>query len=337
MLKIIFKIGIMKLSTFIIERVSRMNIFISGSMAYDRIMAFPGRFSDHILPDKIHVLNVCFTVNGLVEKYGGTAGNIAYNLTLLGENPLIIASIGRDYESYFGWLKKHNISTEGIKIIEDEFTASAYITTDKADNQITGFNPGAMKCPTNYKFDYDGHDGIKNSIAIISPGNLQDMMRYANTFKQKTVKYICDPGQSITQWEREELIEWIKDSFLLIANDYELELIMKISGCDKKGLLNLTKTLITTLGENGSHISTYEGEVDVPAAKIAIAADPTGAGDAYRAGLIKGLIQGRDIETSAKMGAVSATYAIENHGTQEHSYTYPEFLERYKSNFGELV
>lgn len=310
-----------------------MNIFVSGSIAYDRIMAFPGKFSEHILPDKIHVLNVCFTVNGMVEKYGGTAGNIAYTLALLGEKPLIIASIGKDYERYFEWLRRHNISTEGIKIVEDEFTASAYITTDKADNQITGFNPGAMKYPTYFKFN---HDGIENSIAIISPGNLQDMIGYAKTFRQKGIKYICDPGQSLTQWRKDELIEWIRGSFLLIVNDYELELIKKISGLDKNELLNLTGTLITTLGEKGALISTYEGDTEVPPAKALVIADPTGAGDAYRAGLIKGLISGRDILTSAKMGAVSATYAIENYGTQEHSFTYAEFLEKYRSNFGEL-
>jgi len=310
-----------------------MNIFVSGSLAYDRIMAFPGRFSDHILPDKIHVLNVCFTVNGMVEKYGGTAGNIAFNLTLLEEKPLIIAAIGKDYKNYFDWLSQHNISTEGIKIIEDEFTASAYITTDKADNQITGFNPGAMKYPTDYEFN---HDALTNSIAIISPGNLQDMIRYANTFKQKGIKYICDPGQSLTQWHREALIQWITGSMLLIANDYELELIMKISGLDKVRLLSHTKTIITTLGEKGSLISTIEGDAEVPAAKASNVVDPTGAGDAYRAGVIKGLVMGKDIQTSAKMGAVSATYAVEKHGTQEHFFTYEEFLERYKTNFGEL-
>lgn len=310
-----------------------MNIFISGSIAYDRIMDFPGRFSDHILPDKMHVLNVCFTVNSLVERYGGTAANIAYTLKLLAENPLIIASIGRDYKSYFEWLKRHNISTEGIKIIKDELTASAYITTDKADNQITGFNPGAMKYSTDYKFN---HKGLNNSIAIISAGNLQDMIGYAKVFKHKGIKYICDPGQSITQWHKDELIEWIKGSLLLIANDYEIELILKITGCKSKELLKLTNIIITTLGEKGSLISTCDGNIEVPPAKVSTVVDPTGAGDAYRAGLIKGLVQGRDIQTSAKMGAVSATYAIENHGTQEHSFTYQEFVERYRSNFGEL-
>jgi adenosine kinase len=310
-----------------------MNIYISGSMAYDRIMDFPGRFSDHILPDKIHILNVCFTVNGMVEKFGGTAGNIAYSLSLLGEKPVILAAIGKDYDRYFEWLKKNNISIEGIKIISEEFTAGAYITTDKADNQITGFNPGAMKYPSEYKIK-DANP--EKSIGLIAPGNLQDMREYARTFKSKGINYICDPGQSLTQWHGSGLREWIDGSMILITNDYELELIMKMTGIDKKGLLGLTKTIITTLGEKGSLISTSDNEIEIPAVKISGIVDPTGAGDAYRAGLLKGLIMGKGIEAAAKMGAVAAAYAVEKYGTQEHFYTYNEFVKRYRSSFGEL-
>ncbi len=310
-----------------------MNIYVSGSIAYDRIMDFPGKFSDHILPDKIHILNVCFTVNKMVEKFGGTAGNIAYSLSLLKESSIILATIGNDHESYFGWLKKNKISVEGIKIINEEFTAGAYITTDKANNQITGFNPGSMKYPSEYKFEYIEP---KNSIALIAAGNLHDMIEYANVYKAKGVHYICDPGQSLTAWEENALTEWIDGSMLLISNDYELEMIMKKTGMNKKRLLGLTKTIITTLGEKGFLISTSEFNMSIPAAKIQNIIDPTGAGDAYRAGLLKGLVTGKDIETAAKMGAVAALYAIEKYGTQEHYYTYEDFIERYKSNFGEL-
>ena len=311
-----------------------MNIYVSGSMAYDRIMDFPGRFSDHILPDKIHILNVCFTVNGMVEKFGGTAGNIAYSLSLFGERPVIIAAIGKDYERYFEWLKKNNISTESIKIINEEFTASAYITTDKADNQITGFNPGAMKYQSEYEFT---NPESKNSICIISPGNLHDMKEYAKKAKAMRIKCICDPGQSLTQWDCSSLREWINDSYMLITNDYELELVMKITGMNKKDLLKMTKIIITTLGEKGSLISIFEGDLSISPARISDIVDPTGAGDAYRAGLLKGLAMNKDIETSAKMGAVAAAYAIEKYGTQEHYFSYNEFINRYRSNFGELV
>lgn len=310
-----------------------MNIYISGSLAYDRIMDFPGKFSDHILPDKIHILNVCFTVNGMIEKFGGTAGNIAYSLSLLNERPIILATIGKDYRSYFDWLNKNRLSIEGIKVINEEFTAGAYITTDKSDNQITGFNPGAMKYQSEYNFK---NANSENSIALIGPGNLTDMTEYAKVYKSKNIRYICDPGQSLTAWDKAALTEWIDGSSILISNDYELELIMKMTGKDRKGLLGLTKTIITTLGEQGSRISTAAGDADIPVAGLSGIVDPTGAGDAYRAGLLKGLVEGRDIEAAAKMGAVAAAYAVEHYGTQEHHYSYADFLDRYKGNFGAL-
>ncbi|MCE5195106.1 MAG: carbohydrate kinase family protein [Nitrospiraceae bacterium] len=312
---------------------SERTIYISGSIAYDKIMDFPGRFSDHILPDKIHILNVCFTVNGMIEKFGGTAGNIAYSLSLLGERPMILATIGKDYKNYFEWLKKNKIPATGIKIIREELTSAAYITTDKADNQITGFNPGSMKYPSKYRFK-----GVhpEHSIAILAPGNLDDMMQYAKVYKKKGIPYICDPGQSLTGWEKNNLIEWLDGSAMLITNDYELEMIMGKTCFDKKGLLNLTKIIVTTLGEKGSVITRDGVEEYIPAAKTSSVVDPTGAGDAYRAGILKGIVMGKDIITAAKMGAVAATYAIENYGTQEHKYTYRNFISKYNNNFGEL-
>jgi len=309
-----------------------MNIYISGSMAYDRIMDFPGKFSDYILPDKIHVLNVCFNVNGLVEKFGGTAGNIAFSLSLLNEKPFIIAAIGKDYRNYFEWLQKNNISVDGIKIIPEEFTAGAYITNDMSDNQITGFNPGAMKYPSGYIFEKTKPNG---SIVLIAPGNIEDMTGYGRTCRDRKIPYICDPGQSLTKWDKQTLIEWLDGALLLITNDYELEVILKITGLDKKGLLAFAGTIITTLGEKGSVIVSGDSEVPVPAAKAGKVVDPTGAGDAYRAGLLKGIVSGKDLPTAAKIGAVAAVYAIEKYGTQEHRFTYDEFAERYRENFGE--
>ncbi len=309
-----------------------MKILVSGSLAYDRIMDFPGRFSDYILPDKIHILNVCFNVNGLIEKYGGTAGNISYTLKLLGEDPFIIATIGKDYQNYFNWLNSNDISSDGIKIIENEFTAGAYITTDIADNQITGFNPGAMKYPSGYIIN----NNLKSPLSIIAPGNIEDMIDYANQCRNKGIPFICDPGQSLSKWDSESIKEWLNGSHILITNDYELEIIMKMTGLNKRDLLNLTSIIITTYGEKGSHITTEDSEIDIPSAKVEKVVDPTGAGDAYRAGLIKGIVSGKDIETSAKMGAVAAVYAIEKYGTQEHFFDYSDFIERYESNFGNL-
>lgn len=302
-----------------------MKIIVSGSMAYDRIMDFPGKFSDHILPDKIHVLNVCFQVNGLKEKYGGTAGNIAYALTVMGEKPLICATIGHDYQKYFKWLAKNGLSTENIKIIADEFTAGAYITTDRSDNQITGFNPGAMKYQST--LDFSKLDP-ENTIVIVSPGNFEDMVHYPRACKNKGIDYILDPGQSLPMWDKQDLIQAIEGCRILIVNDYELSLIISKTGLDKKALLEMTGTIITTLGESGSQISMREREIAVPAFRVKKVVDPTGAGDAYRGGLLCGLVHGKNIEQCARMGSVCASFSIENYGTQEYSFTPEEFNER---------
>ncbi len=302
-----------------------MNILVSGSLAYDRIMDFQGRFSDHILPEKIHVLNVSFTVNSLTEKFGGTAGNIAYGLSLLGEKPLILATIGRDYHRYFDWLKKNHISCDGIRIIEEELTAGAYITTDQADNQITGFNPGAMKFASAFDFS---NISSKESIAIIAPGNQEDMINYSALYKSRGIDYIFDPGQSLPMWSSPELIKCIDGSKILISNDYELELVISKTGLNKKKLLEHTEAIITTLGEFGSRACTRDSEIDIPAIKPKEVVDPTGAGDAYRAGLIQGLVQNMGIKQSAEMGSACASFAIERYGTQEHHFTLTDFKKR---------
>lgn len=302
-----------------------MNIVISGSMAYDRIMDFPGYFSDHILPDKIHMLNVCFQVNGMKEKFGGTAGNIAYALRMLGEHPIICATIGHDYQKYFKWLQQNGISTESIKVIDEEFTAGAYITTDRSDNQITGFNPGAMKYQC--KIDFDKFDS-RETIVIVSPGNFDDMVEYPRACKAKGIDYILDPGQSLPMWDKNDLIQAIEGCRILIVNDYELSLIMSKTGLNKNALLKMAGTVITTLGELGSQVSTLTSDIAIPPVKLKKVVDPTGAGDAYRGGLLSGLVQGKDIVTSAKMGSVSASYAVETYGTQEYSYTSEEYHQR---------
>ena len=308
-----------------------MKIIVSGSLAYDRIMDFPGHFSDHILPDKIHVLNICFQVNGLMEKFGGTAGNIAYALTLMGEKPVISASIGHDYQRYFEGLAKKGISTESIRIIEDDFTASAYITTDQADNQITGFHPGAMKYTS--ALDFNKLDP-KDTFLIISPGNLDDMVNYPRACKAKGISYIFDPGQALPMLEAQDLIQAIDGCRILITNDYELELILSKTGLDKKALLSHADAIITTLGEMGSQICTQEGEVPIPVAKARQVVDPTGAGDSFRGGLISGLVQGKDIQECARIGSVCASFSVEYYGTQEYRFSSDEFNERLRTCSG---
>jgi adenosine kinase len=319
------------MKTSVTVKEPRMQIFVSGSLAYDRIMDFPEKFSDHILPDKIHILNVCFMVNGMKEQFGGTAGNIAYNLALLGERPLILATAGKDFDSYEKWLCEHELSLDGIRRIPEEFTAGAYITTDKADNQITGFNPGAMRHQC--LFPLDGADPGK-SLAIIAPGNLDDMLSYSRDCKEKGIPYIFDPGQSIPALSAEKIVEMVIGSKFMISNDYELEMITRSTGLSKSDLLERTGAIITTLGERGALNSTKEGDVQISAAKAREVSDPTGAGDAFRAGLIKGLVLGKDLTEAAKMGAVCASYGVECQGTQCHRFSLEEFWARHEANFG---
>ena len=303
-----------------------MNVIISGSLAYDRIMNFPGYFSDHILPEKIHVLNVCFQVDGMKEKFGGTAGNIAYALTLMGERSSISATIGHDYHRYFDWLTMNGITTEHIKIIGDEFTASAYITTDQADNQITGFNPGAMKYSS--VLDFDALPA-KETLIVVSPGNLDDMVTYPRACKARGIDYIFDPGQSLPMLEKKDLAEAIEGARILIANDYEIDLVMSKTGLNGGGLVRRAGAVVVTLGERGSKILTPDREISIPAAEPRTVEDPTGAGDAYRGGLISGLVHGRDLELCAWLGSVCASFAVESYGTQEYRFTPEEFEGRF--------
>ncbi len=308
-----------------------MQIFVSGSLAYDRIMDFPGRFADHILPEKIHILNVCFMVNGLTERFGGTAGNIAYNLALLGEKPVILATGGRDFGLYQEWLTELGLPLTGIRLIDEEFTAGAYITTDLADNQITGFNPGAMKHDSRYHFD---GANPKESLAIIAPGNLPDMLVYSRRYKEMGLPYIFDPGQSIPAWGADDLKEMATGALAIIMNDYEQEMFRQKTGLEERELQNLTQILIITKGEEGSELIEPKGRTKIPPAKPRRVQDPTGAGDAYRAGLIKGLTLGLPWDTAALLGSTVASFAVEQAGTQEHQGSLADFRQRYQDNFG---
>ncbi len=314
-----------------------MNILVSGSLAYDRIMDFPGKFSDHILPDKVHVLNVCFMINELKENFGGTAGNIAYALSLLDENPTIVATAGRDFEAYREWFSKNNISTDNIKIIEEELTAGAYITTDKSDNQITAFNPGAMKFTASYDFESVAHD---NTVAIVSPGNLDDLYNFSNIYKQKKIDYIFDPGQSLPAWSEDKLIDMMDGSKIFICNDYELQLTQEKTSMTIDDILEKTEILVQTKSEHGSVVIMKEHgqtkNIEIPAAEVDSVKDPTGAGDAYRAGLIKGyFLSDGDIVHAARMGAVTAAYCVEVYGPQNFNFTPKSINKRFESVFGE--
>ena len=310
-----------------------MKIYVSGSLAYDRIMDFPGRFADHIMPDKLHMINISFAVNGLVERPGGTAGNIAYALRLLGEEPSIVAAIGRDCDPYFRWLESKGLNAEAVYVVDEEATACAHIITDMADNQITAFNPGAMKLPTPLPADIDADPG--DSIAIVGPGNLDDMIDYPRRFRELGIQYVFDPGQSLPLWEAKPLAEAIRGSRVLISNDYELALIKETTGLSDEALLNLTDAIITTKGEAGSTLTNADGETHIAAIpRPETLVDPTGAGDAYRGGLLKGLVSGESMSRACQMGAACASFAIEVQGTQEYSFTIAEFETRLAEHFG---
>jgi adenosine kinase len=308
-----------------------MNVFISGSLAYDRIMDFPGRFADHILPEKIHVLNVCFNINGLVEKFGGTAGNIAYSLAVLGESPFIVATSGQDFSRYEKWLLQNNLPTAHIKSIPGVFTAGAYITTDLDDNQITAFNPGAMA------FEADLPDLDGSSVVFIGPGNKMDMMNFAQKARLSNVPFFFDPGQSLNIWKGDELREAVKGAFCFISNDYELSLFLRMTGWEMRDLYKTVEAVITTRGSDGAVIDTGGGGLLIPAVPVRNVLDPTGAGDAFRAGVLKAKTMDLPWDVACQMGAAVASFSIEHYGTQEHKFNWDQFCERYSSNYGALV
>lgn len=300
-------------------------IIVSGSMAYDRIMNFSDKFSDHILPEKIDNLNVCFMVDGVTENYGGTAGNIAYALKLMGEAPVITATIGKDHHNYFEWLDENDISRDGITIISEELTAGAYITTDTKNNQITGFNPGAMKVSSG--LNIETLDPAQ-TLLHVSPGNLDDMISYCQEAKKAGIEYIFDPGQALPVLQPADLVDVISGSKLLIVNDYEFNLIMDKTELSKEQLLELPQATIITLGDKGSEVYDKDGMTEVQPFTARQVVDPTGAGDSYRGGLLSGLANGKDLKSSAIQGSACASFAVEHNGTQVYSFTREEFEQR---------
>ena len=308
-----------------------MEILVSGSMAYDRIMDFDGQFSNHILPDQLDNINVSFTVNSLTENFGGTAGNIAYSLSLLGETPRILATIGQDYHRYFEWLKQIGVSTQDIHVVDEELTAGAYITSDTQNNQITGFNPGAMKQQS--RFDFSSIDP-DNCLAIVAPGNLNDMAEYTAEHERLGIFSIFDPGQSLPAWNPAALAKCISQSRMLVCNDYEMEMICNNTGMSRGQVANTVETIIVTKGGDGCDIVTSAGVAEIPVVPAADAVDPTGAGDAFRGGLIKGIVDGLSMERAVQMGNVAGHYAVRKWGTQQYSFTIDEFNIKLDQNFG---
>lgn len=306
-------------------------VAVSGSIAYDRIMDFPGYFRDHIMPDKLHALSVSFTIEKLTESFGGTAGNVAYNLSLLGVEAELYATAGSDFDTYRNRLSTLGVGMSKMNIVAELPTASAYIMTDKADNQISGFYPGAAvsQCMTPVE------EGAK--VAIIGASSASDMLQRAKLCREAKVPYLFDPGQQTTELSKEDIREIVSGSVAIFGNDYEMEMIMQKTGWTIVDIVQHVPIVVTTLGISGSKIMTAEKEYSIESVRVADPVDPTGAGDAYRAGFIKGYLSDFPTTKAARLASATASFCVEKRGTQNHRFTMAELAERYEHTYGEAL
>jgi adenosine kinase len=310
-----------------------MNIVVTGSFAFDYIMHFPGRFTDHILPDKLDHISLSFLVDEMTRVYGGCAPNIAYSLALLGETPRLMATAGKDAGEYCDWLQENGVDTSLVSICEDCFTASFFVSTDLDQNQIASFYTGAMARARDLSF----HEvDPKPDITIISPNDPGAMARYARECRELGIPYIYDPSQQVARVEGDELTEGLTGAHILIMNDYEYGILQKKTGLDQDELLARVPTIIVTKGEDGTDIVAGDQVIEIPVAKPEAVLEPTGVGDAFRAGLLKGLAHGYDWPIIGRIAALAAAYVIEHPGPQPRPYTLQEFAARYRENFGDV-
>ena len=291
-----------------------MHTLICGSLAYDTIMVFPDRFKHHILPEKIHILNVAFLVPEMRREFGGTAGNIAYNLQLLEDKPLIMATVGEDFTNYLHWLNKNGLNTTHIKTIAESFTAQAFITTDLDDNQITAFHPGAM----NESHQNSVKDAKHVTLAIIAPDGRDGMFQHARECFEAGIPFMFDPGQGLPMFNGDELMQFIDMADYLAVNDYEAQLLQEKTGLTEQQLASKVKALIVTLGAKGSAIYADGQRFDIPCVEASVVVDPTGCGDAYRAGLLYGISRGWDWLTCGRLASVMGAIKIASRGGQNH-------------------
>ncbi|MFA7386699.1 MAG: carbohydrate kinase family protein [Thiohalobacteraceae bacterium] len=310
-----------------------MSALICGSFAYDTIMVFRDRFKNHILPDKVHILNVAFHVPDMRREFGGCAANIAYNLKLLGGDPLPMGTVGGDFTPYAEWLDKQGISRKHVAHVEGTYTAQAFITTDLDDNQIIAFHPGAMDHAHRNRVE----DAQGVSIGMVSPDGRTGMLEHATQFAEAGIPFIFDPGQGLPLFGGEELLDFITKATYVCVNDYESQLICDRTGLSPHEIAERVDALIITRGAKGSEVYLPNKRLDVPAAQARELNDPTGCGDAYRAGLLYGLMNGLDWEVTGRIAALMGAIKIERHGTQNHAFSRDEFAERYRESFGHAL
>lgn len=310
-------------------------VLVTGSLAFDQIMDFPGHFKDHILPEKIHMISISFLVSEFRKQRGGCSGNIAYTLALLGERPRIVATAGNDFGDYREWLAEQGVEVDGIRVYEDEVTASCFITTDKADNQITGFYVGAMKRAGELSLAEAAAETPDASLTVVAPDDPGAMLRHCREAREAGLTVVFDPSFQVIALDGESLAEAARGAKAVIVNDYELAVFREKTGLDLAGLHELAELWVVTYGEEGSTIHLRGGEsIRIPAAPAREIVDPTGAGDAYRGGFVAGMLRGADLAVCGRMGSVAAVYAVESYGTQSHAYTRDEFWSRYDDAFG---
>lgn len=312
-----------------------MRIVISGSIAYDYIMFFPGYFKDHILPDQIAKLSVSFLVDSMKRQRGGCAPNIAYNCALLGERATVMGAVGQDFGDYKTWLDENGVDTSAIRVIADEFTASFFVNTDRENNQIASFYTGAMRRARDLSFHDLPYQDI--AIAVISPNDPDAMRRNVLECQELNIPYIYDPSQQIIRLDATDLQTGVRGARVLITNDYEFEMIRKKTGMSTSELEQAAPVVIITQGKRGSTIISDGGRCHIPVIRARRIADPTGVGDAYRAGIIKGMLLGYPWLVTGRMATLAATYCLEQHGTQNHSYTFEQFSARYRSVYAEAL
>lgn len=291
-----------------------MSALICGSFAFDSIMVFPDKFKNHILPDKVHMLNVAFLVPELRREFGGCAGNIAYNLKLLGDNPLPMGTVGTDFGPYAEWMDKNAISRKHVHVKQGSYTAQAFITTDMDDNQITAFHPGAMNLA--HETSISEAEGV--SLAIVAPDGRDGMIQHAEQLKAAGIPFIFDPGQGLPMFNGDELMQFAEQATYIALNDYEAQLFMDRTGLPEEEIARHVDALIITRGAEGSHIYTENKRIDIPCHTAEAVIDPTGCGDAYRAGLLHGIMHGKDWEETGRIAAMMGAIKIAHHGTQNH-------------------
>jgi adenosine kinase len=313
---------------------ARGSALICGSVAFDTIMVFEDRFRNHILPDKIHMLNVSFLVPQMRREYGGCAGNIAYNLSLLGDVGFPMATVGRDASPYLQWMRDNGVPTNYVRVIESEHTAQGFVTTDLDDNQIWAFHPGAMQHSHVNDVAQAQQEGKDIKVGIVAPDGREGMIRHAQQFAAAGIPFIFDPGQALPLLDADNLKAFIDQAAWLAVNDYEWQVVQQRTGWNERQILNHVQALIVTRGAEGSVIHTRDQQIAIPTAKAREVVDPTGCGDAYRAGLLHGLLHGRDWETTGRIASLMGALKIETRGTQNHRFTAAQFAARYQDNFG---